>query len=217
MIKEEIFARLDQLMIDQLKYNKFMDYTRTFTNDIRCKKGCLEFAKDVFNLPQLAGLDELAMRLVSSKSSSNSTKTLYFITNHPIALGYNEALVAARVELMGMIAQYVLEMADRIAASEWEDKHERQVYLRRAVARLQTLFCGDNKIPVAASDWHLVEPASYVNYLGETLAELVDRFSNGDKIKKYADSWGDYNQLNCETTLQSLRNFLDYLDSYLKF
>lgn len=216
MVKEELYAKLDQLLIDQMKYNTFCEYTRTFTDDIRCKKGCLEFTKEVFNLPQLDGLDELGMRLVSSKSSENSIQTLHFIMNHQITLGYNEALVAARVDIMKDMAEYIKEMSVRLAATELEDKYERQVYLRRAVARLIKVFQASNKVPVYLDQWSEVEPAEYINYLGDTLDELTGYFNN-TREADWSDAWGSYNQLHERNTILSVRGFLDYLDTFLKY
>lgn len=67
MLKEEIFALLDQLLIDQTKYNKFLDYVHTFTKEPRCKKGCLAFIEEIFNLPNVAGKEILALTLASTK------------------------------------------------------------------------------------------------------------------------------------------------------
>lgn len=162
MQKEEIYAVLERLFIDQTKYNRFFEYLKTFTHEPRCKKGCLAFIEEVFNLPQIEGRDELALRLVFGKAMFNAYETRYFIENHPITIGYGEALKLARLQLLEMIADYIKDISRQLHESTLLDKSERQVYLRRAVARLLTIFHRDLPVTIKMEQWSEVE---YIFYL----------------------------------------------------
>lgn len=215
MQKEEIFALIDQLTIDTLNYNKFKDYTLTFVHDKRCRAGVLAFIEEVFNLPQISGRDELALELITEKSLQNSIKAEYFIFNHPITIGYSEALKTARLELMQKVAEYIIDMSRRLDETDFVDKNGRQVYLRRAVARLARLFNYSNETVILTDQWCDVEPVD-IPYLTDTLDELVLYISDPKRIQKWSDQYGDSYGLNFETTLKSLRNYLEYLDSFLE-
>lgn len=217
MQKEEIFALLDQLLIDQTKYNKFLDYLFTFTKEQRCKKGCLAFIEEIFNLPNIAGKNELALNLTSGKSDVNSTQTRYFIESHPVTHGYNDALKAARFLIMSKIAEYIKDISVRLNETTLADKNERQVYLRRAVARLKAIFYSGHKTAVLEDQWAEVEPYEWMDYLTTDLDELLESVASEDNLKLWSDVYGDSQNLHKEHIICSLRTYLNYLDSFLKF
>lgn len=216
MQKETIYALIDQLTIDQERYNKFREYVTTFVKDKRCRKGVISFVEEVFNLPQIAGKDVLALTLITEKSYQNSMKAEDFIMNHPITIGYSEALKQARFELMGKIAEYIIDISRQLTESTLDDKDERQVYLRRAVARLVRIGWRRTQVVIQADQWHEIEPES-IPYLTETLDELTSRISDKTKILVWADQYGDMFGLDEEKVLKSVRNYLDYLESYLEY
>lgn len=217
MIKEELFAKIDQLTIDQSKYCAFREYLRSFVGEPRCKKGCIEFAKEIYNLPQIAGLDQFAMSLVVGKTRQNSYATEAFVMNHQITTGYNDSLITARVEILQDISDYIVEFSGKVEDTKFEDVYERQVYLRRAVARLITVLTGNRVDVIKVEDWSEVQPYDHINYLGESLEELTSYFNDKKRIVDWSDNWGSWLSLERENTLLSLRNFIDYLDSYLKY
>lgn len=219
MQKEDIFALLDQLYIDQSKYNKFYDYMETFTRVPRCKKGCIEFVEEIFNLPNLAGRDKLAIELLSEKNMRNSYKTRRFIEDHPITIGYSEALKQARFLIMNKIGEYIIQTSEELNNSTLEDKHERQVYLRRAVCRLRTIFYSSQKTVVLEEQWHEVEPYEYndLNYLLDDLSSLVKRIADPEQMFKWSDTYSDSYHLDNDWIIASLRTYLNYIDSFLKF
>lgn len=217
MQKEEIFALLDQLLIDQTKYNKFMDYVQTFTKEPRCKKGCLAFIEEIFNLPNVNGKDVLAITLASTKTSRNAMETRYFIEQHEITIGYSEALKKARLLVMTKIAEYIKETSVRLSETSLSDKVERQVYLRRAVARLMAIFHSSQKTMVTEDQWAEVEPVEYIDYLNNDLDVLTGEICSEDRLIKWADVYYDEFRLNEDYIIRSLRSYVNYLDSFLKF
>lgn len=217
MQKEEIFAVLDRLYIDQTKYNKFFEYLMTFTNEPRCKKGCLAFIEEVFNLPQIEGRDQLAIRLVASKTMSNAFDTRYFVENHPITVGYGEALKQGRLSVLKLIAEYILDTSRRLSETTLIDKIERQVYLRRAVARLLTVFHAKLPVAIKTEQWSEVEPYEWIDYLNADLAELVGKIDNDEMIMKWSSHIYDYNHLDNDENLISLKSFVEYLDTFTEF
>lgn len=216
MQKEEIFAIIDQLIIDQESFNTFKEYTTTFIKDKRCRKGAIAFIEEVFKLPQVAGKEELALELVSEKCYQNSIKTEQFIFNHPITLGYSEALKQARLEVMSKIAEYIIDISQRLTDSELLDKNERQVYLRRAVARLVRVLWRGTQVIITADQWPEVTPDDRTEYLTETLEELTLRISDPIKLKEWSDVYGSHYRLDDEKQLRSVRNFLNYLETFLE-
>lgn len=217
MQKEEIFALLDRLYLDQTQYNKFFEYLSTFTREPRCKKGCLAFVEEIFNLPQIEGRDQLAIRLVFSKTLTNAYDTRHFVEDHPITVGYGEALKQGRLVVLRHIADYVLETARRLDESTLLDKVERQVYLRRAVARLLTVFHAKLPVALKTEQWSEVEPHEWIDYLNSDLGTLVKRIDNDEVIIKWSSHLYDYNHLDNDENLASLKSFLEYLDTFTEY
>uniref|UniRef100_A0AAU8L0Q9 Uncharacterized protein n=1 Tax=Pantoea phage Survivor TaxID=3232176 RepID=A0AAU8L0Q9_9CAUD len=217
MLKEEIFSLIENLAIDQDKYNKFKEYVMEFTRGERCKKGVLEFVHDLYNSKTVEGLGELAIGLYTEKSWRNSDNLRYFIMTHPITEGYLTALTDQRYVLMTSIAKYITDTHDRIQESELEDKAERQVYLRRAVARLISVLETRPKIDLDTIDWSEVEPCEWTDYLCTTLDELCAPICDKRRIKEWADAWGDTQGLDQVQQLRSLRTYLNYLDTFYQY
>lgn len=217
MQKQELYALIDRLYLDQEKYNKFIDYTFSFTRQPRCKKGGIAFVEEVFNLPEIAGKDELAIRLLSEKTTRNSRAIEDFIMSHPVTAGYSQALIDARKLVMSKVAEYVLDTAKRIHDTNLEDKSERQVYLRRAVARLCKLFVSSLPTSVEASQWHEVEPYEWTEYLSSTLEELVFKIEDPKTIQEWSNTYQGANNLSNLNLLRSLNTYLDYLDTFVEF
>lgn len=217
MQKEEIVALLDQLYLDQEKYNKFIDYVNDFTSRPRCKKGVIGFIEEIFNLPEIAGKNELAIKLLSEKTTKNSLEAATFIFNHRITKGYNKALIDARMLIMSNIADYVIDMSTRIQETELEDRPERQVYLRRAVARLITATSYTIQTPILAEQWAGVEPYQWTNYLTTTLEELVGGIRDHKRIVEWSDTVYGGMDLDNLNVVRSLGTFLDYLDTFVEF
>lgn len=217
MQKEEIAAQLDQLYMDQDKYNKFVEHTNDFTSRPRCKKGAIAFVEDVFNLPEIAGKSELAIQLLSEKTTVNTMKTAEFIFNHPITKGYNKALTDARLVIMGHVADYIVAMAERIDQTNLSDKGERQVYLRRAVARLITATNYTLQTPITAVQWAEVEPYQWTNYLTSSLDELVGGIKEPRRIVEWSGTTYAGMNLDNLDVIRSIRSYLEYLETFLVF
>lgn len=217
MQKEELFALLDQLLIDQDKFNKFREYLFTFVRAPRCKKGCVEFAKEIFGTENVAGLKELSITMLSEKSYQNSNNLENFINQHPITNGYNDALINARMEIMQKVADYIKDMYTRLDTCDLVDRYERHICLRRAVSRLASLFVTNTPVTVTAEQWPEVEVKLWLDYVTTTLDELVGRINQQTELKEWSDVYGSYYHLDRPEVIGSLRNFLDYLDSFLEY
>lgn len=217
MLKEEIISKIELLAEDQEKYEKFKDYILEFSNTPRCKKGVLEFVRDLYNSQNVEGLSEMAIELFTDKSMRNSERMRYWIFEHPISLGYNQALKDQREVVMCAIAKYIMDTSERIQNSDLDDKAERQVYLRRAVARLRTVMGTKTHIEFDTLDWAEVEPADYYDYLCSSLSELIDPICDKRVIQEWADSWGDCQSLSQVNMLRSLRSYLNYLDTFYQY
>lgn len=217
MQKEEIFALIDRLYLDQTQYNKFFEYLDGFTQEPRCKKGCLAFIEEIFNLPQIEGRDQLAIQLVFSKTLSNALDTRRFVEEHPITVGYGEALKQGRLVILQHVADYILDTARRLDETTLLDKVERQVYLRRAVARLLTVFQARLTVSLKTEQWPEVVPYDWIDYLTTDLDSLVGKIDNDQAIIKWSSGLYDINNLSNDENLASLKSFLEYLDTFTEF
>lgn len=217
MTKEEIFTLIETLAEDQDKYNKFKEYILEFTKGERCKKGVLEFVHDLYNSKNVDGLAEMAITLHTDKTWRNSDQLRTFVFDHKITLGYVTALKDQRLVLMTAIAKYIHDTSERIQAAELDDKPERQVYLRRAVARLLSILGTNARLEIDTAEWAEIEPNQDIDYLCSTLTELTNIICDPVKIKEWADAWGDVQSLHYVTMLRSLRTYLNYLDTFTEF
>lgn len=217
MQKQEIIALIERLYSDQEKYNKFRTYTLDFFTHPRCKKGIISFVEEIFNLPEIAGKDQLAIELLSAKTRVNSDKGRFFIMNHPITVGYNSALVEARIVVLKAVADYIVQTAEGIQNSGLDDKIERQVYLRRAIARLITMTQSSLETPIKADQWHELEPHKWIDYLTSTFDEMLGYIDKPEQMRKWSDTgWSENNMDNLDV-IRSLISYLDYLDSFTEF
>lgn len=217
MQKQEIIALIERLYNDQEKYNKFVSYTRDFTSHPRCKKGVISFVEEIFNLPEIAGKDQLAITLLTDKTRGNSCKCEDFIMCHPITVGYNSALVTGRIAVMNAVAGYIQHTAEEIQKSGLDDKIERQVYLRRAIARLITTTQRCLETEIKVDQWHEVEPSKWIDYLTATFEEMLAMINDPEGLRKWSSTgWAEKN-LDELNNLRSLISYLDYLDSFVEF
>lgn len=217
MQKQEIIALIERLYSDQEKYNKFITYAQDFFEHRRCKKGILSFVEELFNLPEIAGKDQLAIELLTDKTRVNSDKGRFFVMNHPITVGYNTALIEARIVVLKAVADYIVQTAERIQESGLDDKIERQVYLRRAIARLITLTQSAPNTPVKLDQWHEVEPRPWIDYLTSTFDEMLGFIDKPEQMRKWSDTgWSENNMDNLDV-IRSLISYLDYMDSFTEF
>lgn len=217
MLKEELFNQIETLAGDQEKYDKFKEYVLEFSSFPRCKKGVLEFVRDLYNSQNVEGLSELAIELLTDKSSRNSERMNYWIFEHQITLGYLQALKDQREVVMCGVAKYILETSERIQNSDLDDKAERQVYLRRAVARLRGMMGSKIHIDLNTIDWSEIEAPDYIDYLCSSLNELVEPICDKKVIQEWADAWGDTQSLSQVNMLRSLRTYLNYLDTFYQY
>lgn len=217
MIKEEILALIDQLQIDQAKFNKFREYLITFVRQPRCKKGCVEFLYEIFNTENIEGSKELAISLLTPKSYQNCNALEAFVNHHPITQGYNQSLINARIDIMAKVAEYIVDLSKKLEESDLPDALERQVYLRRAVSRLATVTSNNTQVVITVDQWADLDVHMWIDYLTTTLEELTGRICELERIQKWSDVYGGYYHLDNLKVLQSLRTYLDYLDTFLEY
>lgn len=215
MLKEDIIGQVEVLAADQEKYNKFKEYVLDFSRVPRCKKGVLEFLDDLYNSKNVAGLQEMAIELLTDKTMINANLMTVFIMNHQITKGNLQALKDQRELIMCGIAKYIMEVYERIQESGAEDKVERHLGLRVAVARLRGLLGGTHiNLKLDTVDWSLIEPAEWLKVEEVTLEELVNPICDKKIIQEWADAWGDAQGLDQVKMLLSLRSYLNYLDTF---
>lgn len=229
MIKrEEIVAHAEKMMAAQAALNKYVEHYTLFLKEPRCKKGIQEFLKELFNLAEDNSENKhllerwnidysgLMVRLGTGKCNENSWITRDVLQKAGIETRGFEDLTELRVTFSNLVADYVLHVYEELGKSELTDARERQVYLRRAIARLVVVTFSKPLVPITAAQWPEVEPYEYCDYLSATMEEMVKGIRlNQDYDYKHV-AWGPMNFEHREA-VKSILNFLDYLDTFLTY
>ena len=228
MVKEEVVKVINELRILTANYKKFREYVDTFVSEPRCKKGVLDFVDTLFSYdngdgktyPAIFGKvrTELGLKLTVGKSDLNVR--LFDSALHDLYLDSSAVnkLIETRIELVTKICEYVRHIQSELDKSELTDARERQVYLRRALGRLKTVFGACLITPVTKDNWPEITPDKYVLYLTDSLEEIISKNFTFDKdrITPWSVDWGQHN-LGEDFTIDSVESFLDYLDTFIKY
>lgn len=227
MVKEEVVKVINELRILTTNYKKFREHVATFSSEPRCKKGILEFADSLLSYdggddqsyPAVYGKvrSELGLRLTVGKSDLNTQLFRKALIELGLESGAVNKLIETRIELVGKVCEYIKHIQCELDKSELTDARERQVYLRRALARLRTLFSSYLTVPISKDSWAEVRPAEHIPYLTDSLDEIISRyFTYIDKASPWSVEF-DHNGLEDIFTIDSVETFLDYLDTFIKY
>ena len=227
MVKEEVVKVINELRILTANYKKFREYVDTFACEPRCKKGVLDFVDTLLsydngdgkNYPAVFGKvrKELGLKLTVGKSDRNVQLFKDALRDLYLDASAVNKLVDTRIELVTKICEYVKHIQSELDKSELTDARERQVYLRRALARLKGVFSTFLAAPISKDSWSEVRPAEHVPYLTDSMDEIITKyFTYPDKISPWSVDW-DLNELSDEFTIDSVETFLDYLDTFIKY
>lgn len=222
MVKAEVKKILEELRIHQREQDKFVALYSDFTSVPRCKKGVLAFIKELSDQSKNPSIDifgkernELSIVLTSGKSYSNSELARKALDKSLFLTTHSKELRKERKELLKALCEYIRWVHKELDQSTLTDRKERQVYLRRAFARLTHVLSWNLVVPLTVEQWSTVEPAQGVEYLTEDLETLLSSI----EIERDDPIWpwfGWYN-LNTPNTLESIETYLDYLDSFLVY
>ena len=227
MVKEEVVKVINELRILTANYKKFREYVDTFACEPRCKKGVLDFVDTLLsydngdgkNYPAVFGKvrKELGLKLTVGKSDRNVQLFKDALRDLYLDASAVNKLVDTRIELVTKICEYVKHIQSELDKSELTDARERQVYLRRALARLKAVFNTYLVAPITKDNWAEVRPADYIPYLTDSLDEIINKYFTYDsKVTPWTVDW-DHNELNNDFTVDSIETFLDYLDTFIKY
>ena len=227
MVKEEVVKVINELRILTANYKKFREYVDTFACEPRCKKGVLDFVDTLLsydngdgkNYPAVFGKvrKELGLKLTVGKSDRNVQLFKDALRDLYLDASAVNKLVDTRIELVTKICEYVKHIQSELDKSELTDARERQVYLRRALARLKAVFNTYLVSPITKDNWAEVKPSDYVPYLTDSLDEIINKYFTYDsKVTPWTVDW-DHNELNNDFTVDSIETFLDYLDTFIKY
>lgn len=225
MVKQEVLKVIADLRIAQNNQDKFVEHYKDFCSVPRCKKGIVEFLKELrgdelSDAPWIFHDVEqvLKLKMVSQKSNINSD-LLWDLLNRSTYNDYKaKELRKQRESLLRAVGEYLMFIHSELDKSTLVDNKERQVYLRRAIARLATVLASQLIVPIALDQWHEVEPNEYIDYLLNDLNTLVGHFTYGENPDtKYGSIWYDWYGLNKPNTIDSIESFLDYVDGFLVY
>ena len=227
MVKEEVVKVINELRILTANYKKFREYVDTFACEPRCKKGVLDFVDTLLsydngdgkNYPAVFGKvrKELGLKLTVGKSDRNVQLFKEALRDLYLDSSAVNKLVETRIELVTKVCEYVKYIQSELDKSELTDARERQVYLRRALARLKAVFSTYLVSPITKDNWSEVKPDAYVQYLTDSLDEIINKYFTYDsKVTPWTVDW-DHNELNNDFTVDSIEAFLDYLDTFIKY
>lgn len=223
MVKEEVKKIISELRILINNQNKFREHYIEFTNQPRCKKGCIEFIKsltdDVGNpaAPRIFHYElmDMSITLLAAKSEFNSNRLRMLLGKSAIETHNARELFKAREELLEAIGEHIKWIHEQLDKSTLRDAKERQTYLRRAMGRLITVCKGYPLVSIQKDQWCEIEVNEYIDYLNTSLDELVGKLSYDDDIRP--SIWYDWWNLDNDITLNSIDSYLDYLDTFLKY
>lgn len=227
MVKEEVVKVINELRILTANYKKFREYVDTFACEPRCKKGVLEFVDTLLSYDNGDGKEypavfgkvrkELGLKLTVSKSDRNVQLFKDALRDLYLDASAVNKLIDTRIELVTKVCEYVKHIQSELDKSELTDARERQVYLRRALARLKGVFGTYLVSPITKDNWSEVRPADYIPYLTDSLDEIINKYFTYDsKVTPWTVDW-DHNELNNDFTIDSIETFLDYLDTFIKY
>ena len=228
MVKEEVVKVINELRILTTNYKKFREYVDTFACEPRCKKGVLDFVDTLLsydngdgkNYPAVFGKvrTELGLKLTVGKSDRNVQLFKDVLRDLYLDSSAVNKLIETRIELVGKVCDYVKHIQSELDKSELTDARERQVYLRRALARLKTVLRGCLIAPVTKERWPEITPDEYVLYLTDSLDEIISKnfTHNDDRITQWSVDYGQHH-LDEDFTVDSIETFLDYLDTFIKY
>lgn len=227
MVKEDVIKQIEELRILTANYNKFKEYVDGFTSEPRCKKGVLEFINSLFSYKDESGnsypavygkvKSELGLKLTVNKSQLNITLFKNALNQLGLESSAGQKLVDARIEIVKLVCEYVKYIQSELDKSQLTDARERQVYLRRALARLKTLFGSYPPCVISKDAWSDVRPCEWVDYLNSSMDELISKhFDNQQKDSPWVLLF-DTNGLDEKHTVDSVETFLDYLDTFVKY
>ena len=227
MVKEEVVKVINELRILTANYKKFREYVDTFACEPRCKKGVLDFVDTLLSYDNGDGKEypavfgkvrkELGLKLTVSKSDRNVQMFKDSLRDLYLDASAVNKLIDTRIELVTKVCEYVKHIQSELDKSELTDARERQVYLRRALARLKGVFGTYLVSPTTKDNWSEVRPADYIPYLTDSLDEIINKYFTYDsKVTPWTVDW-DHNELNNDFTIDSIETFLDYLDTFIKY
>jgi hypothetical protein len=228
MVKQEVLKVIAELREAQGKQDEFVEYYKDFCSVPRCKRGVVDFLlslkqgerSDNPNVPWIFSdiEQELKVKLLSGKCSHNSWLLNRQLDDCTYMNWAAKDLRAKRQELFKKLGEYILHIHEQLGKSSFSDARERQVYLRRAIARLANITSSYPVTAVTAEQWSEVAPLEYIDYLNDGIEVLVEGFSYGEAPhEKYGSIWYDYYGLNKPLVVDSIVTYLDYLDSFLVY
>lgn len=224
MVKQEILKLIAEIRIAQQGQDTFREYYTDFCSVPRCKKGIVEFLKELNQREDENKVwvfhdieQNLKLGLVSGKTFRNSDLLRYQLDTCTYNNYKNLVLKKKRKELLMKVGEYLMFINEQLETSPLLDAKERQVYLRRAVARLTTVLGTHLITSVQVDQWHEVEPNEHTNYLVEDLGALTSRFNYEGEQTEYGSIYYDWYGLNKPLTIDSIVTFLDYVDGFLVY
>jgi hypothetical protein len=158
----------------------------------------------------------LMIKLTSDKSKRNSDETRWALRDANVETESFKELTEQRKEFMNHVIDYALNIRVELEKSELTDARERQVYLRRAIARLITLCCSRPLTAITADQWPEVQPYEYCDYLSLTMDELTVRLRPNAEDRWVSVTY-ENNGLDRKENVLSIMSFLDYLDTFLLY
>lgn len=223
IVKEELYAKLDGIYSGRIKSNELADILNNYRNLKKSRQECLGFIKSIIPNPDKDKLGMLVLQLTTEESSNNCMCSVNFIESEASIISISNMLAKEEKEFLEALKQYICEHSQRIGASELADRIERQVYLRRAVSRLQETFDYSGEIPlvITKEQWPDVEPNKEGRYLNYSLQEQLDKTFGepGCGINRplvYRLYWGSLN-LHKPRVILSVKSWIEYLDTFLEY
>lgn len=224
MKREEILALGHRIIEGQESVTRYVQHYTDFLAVPRCKKGIAAFLTELFNHDTDPNAIKqwkfdypgLMIKLTSGKSELNSDETRWALRDANVETESFKELTEQRKEFMNHVIDYALNIRVELEKSDLADARERQVYLRRAIARLITLCFSRPLTTITVDQWSEVQPYEYCDYLSLTMDELTARLRPNAEDRWVSVTY-ENNGLDRKENVLSIMSFLDYLDTFLLY
>lgn len=210
-------------MDDLLKIREFMDVIFNYLDKSKGKKELMDFSENTL-LDSFLTASELKLMYVKftiNPSYGNIHNLKSFINNSKKLKSINKDFKKRDKEIINNFIEYLKDINTEISQLKYDDVHERLMALRRSISKIINIE-GSLRAPYSVDSIRELQPRSD-DYLTCTFDELLKQFEEKfegkyeiaiEAFEKSNDAGWNLSNIN---VLKTLQNYLDYLDTLLKY
>ena len=210
-------------MDDLLKIREFMDVIFNYLDEPKGKKELMDFSENTL-LDSFLCANELKLmylKFTINPSYENIYKLKSLINCSKKLNSINKEFKKRDREIISGFIEYLKDINTEISQLKYDDVHERLMALRRSISKIISIE-GSLRAPYSVDSIRELQPRND-DYLTCTFDELLKQFEenfdgrysiNVDAFETSNDAGWNLSNIN---VLKTLQNYLDYLDTLLKY